>query len=390
MKILMIAPEPFFQERGTPFSEFYRVKALTELGHKVDMVTYPLGRDIGLNGLRIFRVAKLPYMKIIPVGPSLIKIPLDFLVFFKSLYLLIKNRYDLIHTHEEAGMMGVIFKILFRKRHIYDMHSSLSEQFINFNVTRNKIFLKIIEYFEKIMVKKSDCVIVICDHLREVARKLYRDVKVIVIDNTINPAFYDYFPKDVNEIDLGFCEGKKLILYVGTFEYYQGIDIIIDAARYIKENKSSEGVVIACIGGNTEQQNELRRIVGEKGVSDLFYISGRVSHIAASKLIDRADILLSPRKEGVNTPLKIYSYLYSGKPIVATNLLTHTQVLNDEVAVLCEPKGEEFGRAIIELLQDSKMSKRLGDSAKRYFEKKYAYDKYRELIKEAIDIAIGN
>lgn len=390
MKILMIAPEPFFQERGTPFSEFYRIKALTELGHGVDMVTYPLGRDIVINGLKIHRVAKLPGMKIIPVGPSLIKIPLDFLVFFKSLFLLMKNNYDLIHTHEEAGMMGVIFKILFKKRHIYDMHSSLSEQFINFNVTRNKVFIRIIEFFERTMVKKSDCVIVICDHLREVARRLYREAKVIVIDNTVNPAFYDYFPKDTADLDLGFCEGKKLILYVGTFEYYQGVDIIVDAARYMKESKCADGVIIACIGGNREQQNELRRMVEEKGLSELFYISGKVSHLAASKLIDRADILLSPRKEGVNTPLKIYSYLYSGKPIVATNLLTHTQVLNDEVAVLCEPKGDAFGRAIVELLKDNERGKRLGDSAKKYFEKRYAYDKYKELVKEAIDFAVGS
>ena len=42
----MIAPEPFFEPRGTPFSEYHRIRALLELGHTVDLVTYPFGRDV--------------------------------------------------------------------------------------------------------------------------------------------------------------------------------------------------------------------------------------------------------------------------------------------------------------------------------------------------------
>ena len=42
----MLAPEPFFEPRGTPFSEYHRIKALGELGHHVDLVTYPIGRDV--------------------------------------------------------------------------------------------------------------------------------------------------------------------------------------------------------------------------------------------------------------------------------------------------------------------------------------------------------
>jgi len=387
MKILMIAPEPFFEERGTPFSEFYRIKALTELGHEVDLVTYPVGHDIKIEKLRIFRISNFFRLKSIPIGPSLVKIPLDVLIFFKSLKMIMKNRYDLVHTHEEAGLIGVIFRILFKKRHIYDMHSSLSEQFINFNVTRNRAVIKVIEMFEKVMLKYSDCVIAICAHLKDVAERLNKKAKVVVIENTLNPDFYGYFPSRGEVIDLKFREGKKLILYIGTFEHYQGIDIIVEAAKYLKRNGYNNEVMFACIGGNEVQQRELRRMVEEGDVSDLFYIYGRVSFITASKLINEADILLSPRKEGINTPLKIYSYLFSGKPIIATNLLTHTQILNDKIAILCEPKGEAFGNAIKELLRNEDKCRELGEAAKRYFEARYAYSKYKELVKLSVEVA---
>ena len=62
MRILMIAPEPFFEPRGTPFSEYHRIRALLELGHTVDLVTYPFGRDVALSGLRVFRCLRPPLM----------------------------------------------------------------------------------------------------------------------------------------------------------------------------------------------------------------------------------------------------------------------------------------------------------------------------------------
>ena len=63
MRILMIAPEPFFEPRGTPFSEFHRIRALTALGHQVDLVTYPFGQDVSMPGLRVFRSLRPPFVR---------------------------------------------------------------------------------------------------------------------------------------------------------------------------------------------------------------------------------------------------------------------------------------------------------------------------------------
>ena len=54
-RVLMLAPEPFFEPRGTPFSEYHRIKALCELGYRVDLVTCPFGRDVRIPRLEIIR-----------------------------------------------------------------------------------------------------------------------------------------------------------------------------------------------------------------------------------------------------------------------------------------------------------------------------------------------
>src|SRR3989304_6451185 len=106
MRILMLDPQPFFEPRGTPFSEYYRARALTELGHQVDLVTYPIGQDVSIPGLTIFRAPGIPGVRRVPIGPSLVKVPLDAMVFFSAVRRLVSARYDLLDCPQEAGGGG--------------------------------------------------------------------------------------------------------------------------------------------------------------------------------------------------------------------------------------------------------------------------------------------
>ena len=103
----MLAPEPFFEPRGTPFSEYHRIKALGELGHHVDLVTYPIGRDVELPNLRIFRSLRPPFVRKVRIGPSITKVVLDVLMMLTIARRVWSDRYDAIHSHEEMGLVGV-------------------------------------------------------------------------------------------------------------------------------------------------------------------------------------------------------------------------------------------------------------------------------------------
>ena len=133
----MIAPEPFFEPRGTPFSEFHRIRALTALGHQVDLVTYPFGEDVEMPGLRIFRCARPPFVRRVKIGPSLAKIPLDLQLMLTALRRALADRYDAIHSHEEGGLIGIVIAEAMRVPHLYDMHSSLPQQLTNFAFSRS-------------------------------------------------------------------------------------------------------------------------------------------------------------------------------------------------------------------------------------------------------------
>src|SRR5712692_3798604 len=162
VRILMIAPEPFFEPRGTPFSEFHRIRALTELGHQVDLVTYPFGRDVTMPGLRVFRSLRPPLVRGVQVGPSLAKIPLDALLALTVLRRALTKRYDAIHSHEEGGLIGIVLAALLRVPHLYDMHSSLPQQLSNFAYSRSRILARLFGAIERLMIRRSRVIVVIC------------------------------------------------------------------------------------------------------------------------------------------------------------------------------------------------------------------------------------
>ena len=101
--------------------------------------------------------------------------------------------------------------------------------------------------------------------------------------------------------------------------------------------------------------------------------------------IEAADMIVSPRCTGTNTPLKIYGYLRSGKPIVATDMLTHTQVLNKDVAVLVPPTEQGLKEGMCELIKNPKLGYEKAQAAKQLAEEKYSDAIYMQKVKKLYD-----
>lgn len=376
MKILMIAPEPFFQPRGTPFSEYHRLQALSKLGHEVDLITYPIGENVEIENITIYRSLKLPFVENVKVGPSLVKILLDIPLFIQAFWMVMTRHYDCIHTHEEAVIVGALLRKFFGYPHVYDMHSSLPEQMSNFGISRSKLLFKFGEFMERWVLKHSSRTIVICPYLGERVENLHRNQPYLVIENV--PVTNSGRVVEQHEIDQLKQEiapkGEIVILYTGTMEAYQGIDLLIESAKHVA--KQNERVRYVLVGGNPQQIQQMKELATLLGIGKITYFLGQRPVEEMPVFMQFADILVSPRKDGKNTPLKIYSYLKSGKPIVATRILTHTQVLNDDVAMLTENNSEAFAEGTLKLIKDRGLRQRLAANALRLSEEKYSYDAY--------------
>ena len=377
LRILMIAPQPWFQPRGKPFSVLHRIKALSLLGHKIDLVTYHIGQDVPIDGLTIHRAKKVPFINNIKIGPSAPKIFLDIALYKKAVELLKKNTYDYLHTHEEAAFFGIPLAKKYNLPHLYDMHSSLPQQLGNFKFSKNKALIGLFESLEKNTIDKSAGVITICPELQDYVEKHFPEQTSILIENVADNSIV-FPPSESKEMQLKQqynLNGEKIVLYYGTFEAYQGIDMFIESAAALTKKRPKD-VHFLMVGGSDRQVDLYKSQAKKLGVDSKFTFTGFVQPDAIPSFINMSDVLVSPRLKGTNSPLKIYSYLRSGKPIVATRHITHTQILSDSVSLLAEPNPTDFADGILSILDDKDKQRQLVEAAQQLADQHYSYDDY--------------
>jgi glycosyltransferase involved in cell wall biosynthesis len=395
MKALVVAPQPFFTPRGTPFSVYYRTLIASEQGVKIDLLTYGEGQDVDIHNVRIIRIPHFRFLGPIKIGPSYLKLFLDILMTIWTIGLLLRYRYDFVHAHEEAIFFCFFLKPIFRFRLIYDMHSSLPQQLSNFQFTDSKFIINLFKNLEDACLRSADVIISICPDLANYVNGLIKDNKKhLLIENSIfEPVrlisnFNSHNPEkraDSNQFEgeIQLPRGKRFVVYAGTLEPYQGIDILINSFSQVVKQISEVFLII--VGGNEKQVKYYSDMANAMGLNDDIYFTGRVPQIIAKNCCKRASVLVSPRSDGTNTPLKIYEQLASGIPLVATDIYSHTQVLNDEVAFLVKPEPEDMAAGIIKALDQSNGC-RISDNAKMLYKKKYDRPIYEEKMQRVLEL----
>lgn len=400
MKALVIAPQPFFSPRGTPLSVYYRTLVMSEMGAKVDLLTYGEGMDVDIPHVNIIRIPRFACLGDVKVGPSFLKLFLDGFMTLWTIGLLMRNRYDFVHAHEESIFFCVFLKPLFRFKLIYDMHSSLPQQLTNFKFTTSKTLIALFERLEDAAIQTSDVVITICPDLAEhVNRVIKNKNKHFLIENSLfDPIKFKTKPSGAGTENQGLddLEGsapvelpasKRFVVYAGTLESYQGIEILIKSFQEVVRRIPEAFLLI--VGGTAEQVRHYSGLAADEGTSENILFTGRVSQRLAKHYCTLASVQLSPRSSGTNTPLKIYEQLASGIPLVATAIYSHTQVIDETVAILVQPDPASMASGIVEALQSPEKSRQIAASARNLYEEKYSRSVYERKMKQVLQV-VGN
>lgn len=387
MRLLSVAPQPFFTPRGTPLSVYYRSMVTAELGVEVDLLTYGAGHDVDLPGVRIRRIPRLRFLEPIPVGPSAAKLVLDAFMVLWTVALCVRHRYQIVHAHEESVFWCALLQPLLRFRLVYDMHSSLPQQLTNFRFTESRLLIRIFQYLEDLALRRAEAVITICPALADHAEGRMSDPgRHVLIENSIFEPVRLVAPastaSDPGGPDVAIPPGPRVV-YAGTFEAYQGVDLLIKA--FARAARVREDAVLLLVGGSPRQVEEYRSLAEREGVGlDRCVFTGAVSRERAQSYVAAADVLTSPRLHGTNTPLKVYEQLASGIPLVATRIESHTQVLTDDVAFLADPDPVAFGDALVAALTDRDEGVRRTREAAAQYRERYARPAYEAKLRRAL------
>lgn len=375
MKVLVLAPHPFYQERGTPIAVDLLLRALSERGDTVDLLTFHEGKDRNYERLSIYRIKPIAQIKDLRPGPSWKKLVCDIHVFIKFISLIKKNRYDVIHAVEETAFMAFLARAFFPISYVYDIDSCMTTQIID-KYPILKPLGRPLRFFESLPIRHAVAVVPMCDALAEDARN-YKAKHVVVLRD-VSLVTQKRHDDEVRPIRDEFDAKGKVAMYIGNLEPYQGIDLLLESFALVLQTNDNVDLII--IGGAPADIEKYRALAHSLNVAEHVHFAGQRPIALIGQYMAQADILLSPRTQGVNTPMKIYSYLDSGRPVLATDLPTHTQVMASEIAMLAKPNKESFASAMAALLNGPELCERLARRAKEYIAREHSYSSFKDKL----------
>lgn len=384
-RVLVVAPQPFYTERGTPIAVRYVLEALSQLGFEADVLTFPLGRDIEVPGMRLIRIADPLGTRSVPVGFSLRKLVFDGVMLASLARQLRRRDYVCVHAVEEGALLALLARGRRKVPLIYDMASSLPEQLSQKPIFRIAPLQALFNGIEGYLLRRASVVVCsagLADHVRRLAPEAR------LREWRFPSASPDTTPEEVAALrrELDLAQDAPVILYTGNFAEYQGMGLLFEAIPKVAREMPEASFVLV----GAANQSEIAAAYGRlpESVRAGVRCIQRQSRERLAAFVAMASVLISPRSHGGNFPLKVFDYLAAGKPIVATDVPSHRVVLDDGLAVLVEPDADGLADGIVRALEDQELTASLTAATRRFAARELSWPRFVALIDEIYALAL--
>ncbi len=356
-RVLFLAPQPFYRLRGMCIAQKKILENIIQAGFAVELLTFPFGNDPGIPGLKIRRLPRIPGTRDIPIGPSLQKILYDAFLVSCLFFELLTKKYTVVHACEESACIAAFFKLFFNFRLVYDMDDILSSRLGESGFITSAVALSLIKKIEAWTIRASDSVLTNSLNTTRYASG-FKPEGVIFYDHIPDlPRAYAVKSADVPESPRADI---KTVVYAGNLEPYQGIDLLLEALALLFKKVPGRCVII---GGEQAQIDAYRANAVFLGLNEKIEWTGKLDIEEAFERLIRADVLVSPMTQDKAVPSKIYLYMAARRPIVATTIADHDQLLKHRCAVIVPPEPEAFAEGLLKVLENPVLSREMSSSA---------------------------
>jgi glycosyltransferase involved in cell wall biosynthesis len=311
---------------------------------------------------RTFKIKKLPSIDLVrfgKIGFLIQSISFAKCVFWRVLF----QKTDVIYSRDELPLFFLSF---FKKNIFWEAHQGE----LNFIVKR--------------LFKKCLGIITISRGLKDFYLKYgANEEKISVVPDGVNLEKFDInISKEEARKKIGLFSNKKIVLYMGHLYGWKGADILTGAASFL----GSDNLVVF-VGGTEKDVGKFK--IKNANLKNIMIVGHR-PHQEIPYWLKAADILVLPNsaKEKISqfytSPMKLFEYMASGTPIVASGLPSIREILNKENAVLVQPDNSASLAAGIEkVLKNSDFSAKISRQA--YLDvQNYTWDKRAKNILDFI------
>lgn len=374
MRILMLAPTPFFSDRGCHVRIFEEARALQDLGHQVLVCTYAHGTDP--PGIRTVRAPGVTWYRKCEPGPSLHKLYMDPLLAARAATAASRFRPHVVHAHlHEGAVLGVVLRRLFRVPLVLDYQGSFTEELADHGaLKRGTPWHRLLVNAERRLYRYVDAVLCNTSNAVESLNSFIdrADERVHVIPDGADPEFFRRCDgPEVAELrgQLGLRSDEKVLVYLGTLNHLEGIHVLLSAAKILLAARPDVRFLVMGYPNADEYRERARRM----GLGDRLLLTGRIPYRRAPAYLSLGDVAVSPKLSTTEGNGKLFAYMGVGLPTVCFDLPVNREILGDHGVYAVPGDAAALAAALGGVLDSPLAAEKSGGLLRRRLEEQFSY-----------------
>lgn len=361
--VLVVAPTPFFSDRGCHVRILEEVRAAEREGYRATVITYHLGKDV--PGLPIHRSLNVPWYQKLSAGPSVHQFYLDALLLWTGIRACWRDKPTVIHAHLHEGVgVGKVLSLLFRVPLVGDLQGSLVGELVQHNFIKPRGALhNLFRAAERWLIRWPHHLVLSSDRATEGVTEIADlTVPATVLDDGVDEnAFYPPAAHETLRADLGLPEDKTLIAFLGVLSEYQGVGVMLRAAKIVIEQHPD--VVLVVMG--YPKIEHYQAMAQSLGIGDSVLFPGRIPYAQARDYLAACDLGFSAKADVTEANGKLLNYMAVGLPIVATETRVNRSLLADTALYGAVDDDQALADAVCRYLDDPALAARMGEAGRQ-------------------------
>lgn len=364
MKIVMVAPVPFFVDRGTPMRILEEALALEKKNVDVDIVTYHLGRDIceinKYSKIKVYRIVRLLFWYTKKeAGADWQKVILDALLIWKTSKIVFLNKPEIIHAHLHEGVLiGWIVKKLFFWRKIKlvaDFHGELVSEMESHGYLQRGAIKSVFDFLEKFIFGLGDFTIVSSGELKERILKIGSANNLEVVLDGVDVYKYKNIADKNNNNELTF-------IYSGAFVTNKGIGILLDAILKISK-MNLNGLKFILAGGPREN---IQDFVNNNNLDNIVEVISPLNYFDLPRVNKMGDVAIDPKTSQVGQASgKILQYMAAGLPVICFDRENNRKYLGEAGYYVKEFNADGLVEGILYFFENRDRIEKMSEVSKK-------------------------
>jgi glycosyltransferase involved in cell wall biosynthesis len=367
---MVIAPTPFFGDRGCHVRIYEEVRALSALGVATEVITYPAGEDPA--GFTVRRSPRIPGIRIRPVGPGYTRPILDAALFGTALAAARAFRPDIVHAHLHEGIaIGAMLRRRLGAPLIADLQGSLAGELIDHGfLSSGSLSAGFVGRLERWLVAKPDVLLASSTASARLLEAQGVDpARVVWLPDGVDLLRFRRMPADEGLRDSLGLAGKEVVVFLGLLTPYQGVDLLLDSVSEVV--KAVPAAHFLVMGYPNEER--YRAIAAARGLGAAVTLTGRIRYDEAPRYLSLGSVAVSPKLSATEANGKLLNYMACALPTVATDTIVNRELLGEAGVYVPLHDAAALAQAVVGLLRDPGRREATGRALRQRAEEMFAW-----------------